>query len=125
MVEVYDVPQDLPGAVTFAGNTLDLHSPTGVFTGVKGNVTARFAIPAGYTFEGDAMIKTPLSPRLIPAASAKVEAGGKTLAIQFNKGDIDNNVPMGDAVPLQVSAHFRQDGAQKQLTSTANVKVVK
>jgi len=47
------------------------------------------------------------------------------VAIQFNKGDIDNNMPMGDAVPLAVSAHFRQGGAQKQLTSTANVKVVK
>jgi glucose dehydrogenase len=123
MVEVYDVPQDLPGAVTFAGNTLDLHSPTGVFTDVKGTVTARFAVPAGYSYEGDAMVKTPLSPRLIPAASAKMQ--GQTLVIQFNKADIDNNVPMGDGVPLLVSAHFRQAGAQKQLTSTATVKIVK
>jgi len=92
---------------------------------VQGTVTARFAIPAGYTFDGDAMLKAPLSPMLIPAASATVEAGGRTVAIQFNKGDIDNNMPMGDAVPLVVSAHFRQGGAQKQLTSTASVKVVK
>ncbi len=123
MITVYDVPQNISGALSFAGNTLDLRSPTGVFTDVKGTVTARFVIPAGYTFEGDAMIKTPLSPRLIPAASASVE--GQTLAIQFNKGDIDNNVPMGDAVPLEVSAHFRQAGAQKQLTSTATVRVIK
>ena len=71
------------------------------------------------------MLKVPLSPRLVPAASAAVEAGGKTVAIQFNKADIDNNVPMGDSVPLVLSAHFRQAGAQKQLTATANVKVVK
>ena len=43
---------------------------TGVFTGVQGSVTARFAMPAGYTFEGDAMLKTPLSQMLIPASSA-------------------------------------------------------
>ncbi len=123
MIEVYDIPRDIPGALTFAGNTLDLTSPTGVFTDVKGTVTARFAVPAGHTYEGDAMIKTPLSPRLIPAASARQD--GQTLVVQFNKGDIDNNVPMGDAVPLVLSAHFRQGGAQKQLTSTATVKVVK
>jgi glucose dehydrogenase len=125
MIVAYDVPQDAPGALSFVGNVLDLRSPTGVFTGVKGTVTARFAMPGGYTFEGDAILKGPLSPRLIPAASANVEPGGRTVAIQFNKGDIDNNVPVGDSVPLVVSAHFRQTGAQKQLTSTANVKVVK
>jgi glucose dehydrogenase len=123
MIDVYDVPQDMPGAVSFAGNTLDLTSPSGVFTGVKGTVTARFTIPAGYTFEGDAMLKAPLSPRLIPAASASVN--GQTVVMQFNKADIDNNMPAGDAVPLVVSAHFRQAGAQKQLTSSASVKVIK
>ena len=123
MITVYDVPLDIPGAATFAGNTLDLHSPTGVFTGVKGTVTATFTMLPGYTFEGDAMLKTPMSPRLIPAVSTRVN--GQTLVIQFNKGDIDNNVPTGDSVPLVLSAHFRQAGAQKQLTSTANVKVVK
>ena len=124
-VVAYDVPQNMAGALSFAGNELDLRSSTGVFTGVLGTVTARFAIPAGYTFEGDAMLKAPLSPMLIPAASASVEAGGQTVAIQFNKGDIDNNMPTGDTVPLVVSAHFRQSGAQKQLTSTTNVKVIK
>ena len=48
-----------------AGNALDLHSSTGVFTDVQGTVTARFAIPDGYTFEGDAMLKAPLSPMLM------------------------------------------------------------
>ena len=45
--------------------------------------------------------------------------------IQFNKADIDNNMPAGDAVPLVLSAHFRQGGAQKQLTSTVSVRVAK
>ena len=124
-IVAYHVPQDLPGALTFAGNALDFRSATGVFTGVQGTVTARFAIPAGYTFEGEATMRTPLGKELIPAASARVEPGGRVVAIQFNKADIDNNMPMGDSVPLTVAAHFRQGGAQKQLTSTANVKVSK
>lgn len=124
-IVAYHTPQDMPGALAFAGNALDLRSPTGVFTGVTGKVTARFAIPAGYTFEGDAMLKAPLSSELIPAASARVESGGRVVAIQFNKADIDNNLPTGDAVALVVSAHFRRPGAQKQLTSTTTVRVVK
>jgi plastocyanin len=124
-IVAYHTLQDLAGALTFTGNTLDLRSSTGVFTGVTGTATARFAMPAGYTFEGDATIKTPLSTELIPAASARVEPGGRVVAIQFNKADIDNNLPAGDVVPLVVAAHFRQGGAQKQLTSRASVRVVK
>ena len=124
-IVAYHVPQDVPGALSFAGNALDLRSPNGVFTGVQGTVTARFAMPAGYTFEGDATLKAPLAQTPIPAVSASVEPGGRTVAIQFNKADIDNNMPMGDSVPLVVAAHFRQGGAQKQLTSSANVRVVK
>ena len=124
-IVAYHTPQDVPGAVTVAGNALDLRSPTGVFTGVQGSVTARFAMPAGYTFEGDAMLKAPLSQVLIPASSARVEADGRTVVIQFNKAEIDNNMPAGDAVPLVLSAHFRQGGAQKQLTSTVSVRVAK
>jgi outer membrane protein assembly factor BamB len=122
-VVVYDVPIDMPGAATFAGNALDLRSPNGVFTGVTGTVTARFAVPAGYTFEGDATMTAPLSKTVIPAASARAEAGA--VVIQFNKADIDNNMPAGESVPLVIAAHFRQNGAQKQLTSTANVRVTK
>jgi hypothetical protein len=124
MIVAYGIPQNVPGALSFSGNVLDLRSPTGVFTGVKGTVTARFAMPAGYTFEGDAMLKAPLSSRLIPAVSTNVEPN-RTVVVLFNKGDIDNNLPVGDSVPIVVSAHFRQTGAQKQLTSTANVKVLK
>jgi len=39
--------------------------------------------------------------------------------------DIDNNVPEGSAVPLVLTSNFMKDGVQKQLTSTALVKVVK
>jgi outer membrane protein assembly factor BamB len=124
-IEAYHVPVEVPGALSFEGNALDLRSPTGVFTGVQGRVTARFEMPAGYTFEGDAMLKTPLSQVLIPAASASVEPGSRVVAIQFNKGDIDNNVPMGAGVTLVVSAHFRLAGAQKRLISTANVTIAK
>jgi quinohemoprotein ethanol dehydrogenase len=87
--------------------------------------TARSAIPDGYTFEGDATLKAPLSELLITASSATVEPGGRAVAIQLNKAEIDNNMPMGDAVPLVVAAHFRQNGAQKQLTSSVSVRVVK
>jgi glucose dehydrogenase/plastocyanin len=124
-VVVYDIPQDMPGALTFEGGTVNLGSPSGVFTDVQGVVTARFAVPAGFIYEGDAAIKTPLSPVLVKAVSARLETNGKTLALDFNRADLDNNVPVGASVPLVLSAHFQQNGAQKMLTSTANVRVVK
>ena len=117
--------ENIAGALSFEGNTLNLGSPTGVFTDVQGVVTARFAVPTGYMYEGDAMLKTPLSPILVPAVAARLETNGKTLALDFNRADLDNNVPTGASVPLVLSAHFRQNGAQKQLTSTVNVRVVK
>jgi glucose dehydrogenase/plastocyanin len=124
-VVAYLTPEDVPGALGFTSGTLDLSSPTGVFTGVQGTVTARFTMPAGYTFEGDVTLKTPLSETLVSAVSASVEADGRTVAAQFRKADIDNNVPAGAAVPLVLTAHFRRDGVQKQLTSSADVTVVK
>ena len=108
------------GALSFEGGTVNLGSPTGVFTDVQGVVTARFAVPTGYMYEGDAMLKTPLSPILVPAVAARLETNGKTLALDFNRADLDNNVPAGASVPLVLSGHFRQNGAQKQLTSTVN-----
>jgi quinohemoprotein ethanol dehydrogenase len=124
-IEVYHTPETVAGALTFAGDALDLRSPTGVFTGVTGTVVARFAMPAGYTFEGDAQLKLPLSEIPVPAVSARTEAGGRTVAIQFNKADIDNNLPTGANVPIVLSAHFRRAGAQKLLTATASVAVMK
>ena len=43
----------------------------------------------------------------------------------FNKADIDNNVPVGTSVPLTFTANFINNGVQKKLTSTVNVQVVK
>ena len=50
---------------------------------------------------------------------------GRTLIVTFDKALIDNNLPEGDAVPLIVTANFMNAGVQKQLMSTANVRVVK
>jgi plastocyanin len=124
-VVAYHVPENVPGALSFEGGSVDLRSPTGVFTDVTGNVTARFLVPDGYMYEGDAMLKTPLSPILVKAVGARLETDGKTLALDFNRADLDNNVPTGASVPLELSAHFRRDGAQKLLVSTVNVRVVK
>ena len=124
-VVAYHVPENVPGALSFEGGSVDLSSPTGVFTDVTGNVTARFLVPDGYMYEGDAMLKTPLSPILVKAVGARLETDGKTLALDFNRADLDNNVPTGASVPLELSAHFRRDGAQKLLTSSVNVTIVK
>jgi glucose dehydrogenase len=122
-VEVYLTPQDVPNALRFTPRTLELGAPSGLFTDVHGVVTAHFKIPAGYTLDGGVKLKTPLSTTLFDAVSA--EASDGNLAAQFRKSDIDNNIPQGDEVPLQLIANFIHEGKQTQLTSTALVKVVK
>jgi len=122
-IEVYLTPQDLPGALQFVPSRMDLGSGTGIFTGVHGVVTAILDVPAGYVFDGDAVLETPLSETPVPAASTT--SNGNKLIVQFNKADIDNNVPEGDAVPLTLVANFLHDGVQKQLTSTAMPEIVK
>jgi glucose dehydrogenase/plastocyanin len=130
-VVAYLTPQDVPGALQFVPGTLDLGSKTGAFTGVRGLVTAVFDVPDGYTLDGEVTLKTPLSETLFtPVRTHRAHHGdhghnGKKLVVHFRKADIDNNVPVGDAVPLTLTANFLQDGVQKQLTSTATVKVVK
>ena len=124
-VVVYLTPRDIPGAVRFTGGTLDLSAQTGVFTGVRGVVTANVAIPDGYGFDGDVRIKTPLSETLFAAVSARVSPDGRTLVAEFNKADLDNNVPEGASVPLILTANFLQNGVQRQLRSSVNVRVVK
>ena len=44
-IEVYLEPQDVPGALRFVPNQLDLGSRTGIFTGVHGFVTAMLRRP--------------------------------------------------------------------------------
>ena len=43
----------------------------------------------------------------------------------FRKSDIDNNIPEGDSVPLVLTVNVIHEGQQKQLSSTALVRVVK
>ena len=45
--------------------------------------------------------------------------------MQFDKAELDNNVPEGESVPLTLVANFLRDGEQVQLTSTATPEVVK
>ena len=69
---------------------------------------------------------TPLTTRVFSAVSAALSQDGKTLVADFSKADIDNNVPVGDAVPLTVSANFLDSsGVQRKLQGTANVIVKK
>jgi glucose dehydrogenase/plastocyanin len=122
-IEVYPTPQDLPGALRFVPATVDLGSPTGVFTGVHGVVTATLSLPAGYRLDGDVVLRTPLSRTPVAAKYAKVI--GRTLIVAFDKADLDNNVPEGAAVPLTLAGNFLHNGDQQQLTSTATVRVLK
>ncbi len=124
-VVAYHVPQEQAGALQFVPSTLNLRPTNGVFTSVQGLVTATFKVPAGHTLDGGVRLKAPLSTATFPAVTATLTADGKTLVATFDKAAIDNNMPTGDAVPLVVTANFRHQGAQKQLTSTANVRVVK
>jgi quinohemoprotein ethanol dehydrogenase len=120
-VVVYLAPQDVPGALQI--DTLDFQAER--FTDVKGPIIAMFRVPAGYALDGDVKLTAPLTTQTFPAEKAEVIANGKMLKITFDKGLIDNNMPAGDAVPLTVSVNFIHEGQQKQLTSTALVKVVK
>jgi hypothetical protein len=122
-IEVYLESQDVPGALQFLPERLDLGSKTGIFTGVRGFVTAQFDIPAGHELDGDVVLQTPLSESPVPAAKV-AEADGQ-LIVWFRKADIDNNVPEGDAVPLTLVANFLHNGVQTQLTSTATPQIVK
>jgi quinohemoprotein ethanol dehydrogenase len=105
--------------------TVDVRPDDGVFTSVHGHITAMFKVPEGYTFDGNVKLKTPLSTALFPAETTQVTGNGRTLIATFAKATIDNNVPAGNAVPLVVTANFMNAGAQKQLMSTATVRVVK
>ena len=85
--------------------------------------TAMLDVPAGYKLDGDVVLRTPLSQT--PVRAVRTIAIGRKLIALFNKADVDNNVPEGDAVPLTLVANFLHNGVQKQLSSTATVKIVK
>jgi quinohemoprotein ethanol dehydrogenase len=122
-IEVFLTPQNLPGALRFTPPRIELGSGNGIFTGVHGVFKAVLEIPVGYVFDGEAVLQTPLSETPVPAASAT--ANGNRLIVRFNKAEIDNNVPEGDAVPLTLIATFLHNGVQQQLTSTATPQIVK
>jgi hypothetical protein len=50
---------------------------------------------------------------------------GTKLSAAFNKSEIDNNMPIGDSVPIKVTAVFMAGGVQRKLEGTARVTVVK
>jgi glucose dehydrogenase/plastocyanin len=121
-IEVYLEPEDQPGALRFTPAKLQLGSETGLFTGVEGSVTAHFELPAGYTYDGGAVLVTPLSQT--PISAAKVTANKNRLILHFDRAAVDNNVPEGE-VALTVRANVLDGDEQRQLTSTATVTVVK
>jgi glucose dehydrogenase/plastocyanin len=122
-IEVYLTPQDLPGALRFVPSTLDLRSSSGIFTGVRGVITAVLDVPDGHRLDGDVKLLTPLSASPVPAART-ISLRNRLIA-WFDKAAVDNNVPEGDAVPLTLVANFLHDGVQTQLTSTATPRIVK
>ena len=124
-IVVVGVPQDMPGALQFVPSILSMRPANGVHTNVQGLATAMLKVPVGYTFDGNVQLKTPLSTTLFPAVTATMTSDGATLIATFDKALIDNNMPEGAAVPLVVTANFMNAGVQKQLSSTANVRVVK
>jgi plastocyanin len=122
-IEVYLTPQDQPGALTFTPAKLNLASGTGLFTGVHGKVTAQFDLPAGYTYDGRAVLVTPLTKKLIDAS--KVTANKNRIIVQFDATEVDNNVPTGaTSLTLRVNV-LNAAGVQEQLSSTGTVTVVK
>lgn len=122
-IEVYLVPQDQPGALTFTPSVLDLGSGTGLFTAVNGKVSAHFELPSGYEYESGAVLVAPLSPT--PIAASNVTANKNRIIVQFDAADVDNNVPTGE-VTLTVRANvLNAQGVQEQLVSNATVTVVK
>ncbi len=124
-VVAYLTPVNVPGALRFVPSTLNLGSPTGLFTDINGVVTALFDVPDGYTLDGSVTLQTPLTTALISPVSTNLSSNGKQLVAHFNKADIENNIPEGDAVPLTLNANFLNAGVQTQLSSTVNVTVVK
>ncbi|MFJ6651839.1 PQQ-binding-like beta-propeller repeat protein [Microbacterium sp. NPDC091313] len=122
-IEVYLDAQDQAGALEFDQSRLQLGSPSGRFTDVTGSITATFALPDGYTYDSAAELLAPLTTS--PVTPTDVRADGGDLVLTFDKADLDNNVPTG-SVDLTVRLDVLDSaGAQKRLSSTATVTVVK
>ena len=126
-----------PAALQVVPSVLQLKPPTGIYTSVDGVFTAIMTVPAGWTLGpgpvglGDPTIsgisiKTPLTSKVFNPVTTALSPGGTSLVMTFNKADIDNNVPAGNAVPLVISANFLDaGGVQRKLEGTASVRVMK
>jgi glucose dehydrogenase/plastocyanin len=126
-----------PADVQFDPSVVNFRAANGLFTSVNGVVHAAMTVPDGWKLGpapvglgdptiGPVVLTTPLTTKVFSAVSAALAADGKTLVAAFSKADIDNNVPVGDAVPLTVSANFLDGaGVQRKLQGTANVTVLK
>src|SRR5206468_2656614 len=98
-------------------SVLQLKSGTGVFQAI-------LTVPEGWQLDsgpvgdptiGPVTITTPLTTQTFNAVRT-VSTDGTRLVATFNRGDIDNNVPEGNAVPLIVSANFLDSsGVQRKL----------
>lgn len=121
-VEVYLIPEDRPGALRFTPDRIEFEARHGLFTEVDGKLTAQFALPRGYRYDGGAVLVTPLSAT--PIQATKVSGSRDRVLLQFDKAEVDNNVPAGE-VSLTVRLNVLHEGVQKQLTSTATVTVTK
>lgn len=121
-IEVYLDPQDQPGALRFIPSRLNLEPKKGIFSPVTSKVFAYFQLPRGYRYDSGAVLIAPLSQN--PVEPTKVTSLKNHVVLVFDEADIDHNVPEGET-SLTVRLNVLQDGVQKQLTSTAAVRVVK
>lgn len=121
-IEVYAASEDLPDALTIRPGNIDLSAKKGLFTNVKGAITAHLDLPKGYTQEGEVFLETELG--LQPITASKVSGSRNHVVLKFDKADLDNNVPMG-ATELTVVTHAVHDGVQKEIRSTVSVTVTK
>lgn len=121
-IEVYAASEDLPDALTIRPGNIDLSAKKGLFTNVKGAITAHLDLPKGYTQEGEVFLETELG--LQPITASKVSGSRNHVVLKFDKADLDNNVPAG-ATELTVVTHAIHDGVQKEIRSTVSVTVTK
>jgi len=110
--------------VTVNVTTIRLQVDDGISDDLPRPVVRDVATPTG--FEHLDALRSEGIRRRQDVRAAAISADGKSLIASFNKADIDNNVPAGDAVPLTVSANFLDSsGVQKKLQGTATVRVLK
>ncbi|WP_127793468.1 PQQ-binding-like beta-propeller repeat protein [Agromyces sp. LHK192] len=130
-IEVVLTPQDVPGALKFPLNRIDVRDHGGLLGKLNQKVTVTFDLPKGYEYDGRAQLLTPLSSNPVEATS--VHTTGKWLnrltkrtwlVVQFDRAALDHNVPTGQAA-LTFEVDVLHEGVQKRLSSTATVDVRK